>query len=361
VVRRLGGSILLVFALWLVIGSFGSARASPVGCLETRIDLADDFFDAESTVWVGANGEAIVPDPGLGDPLPDSAGDAIDRAGNPTDDPDALCAAILKLIEPDAPALEALGFVDTANFEVVLPEEPSREFADATHLVAVVVEFAGPFPGSTAGIAQFGISFDSALYPNYSGPALELIGRDTTLDVYLDNGQWTLGRTEYRNGAFDFTANSNQFGAIVGDGRATIVFPESAVPERVGSIGFFAVSGNGVDVGDIGPFDPDSLLFVARAGAVSAPAPTRSAAAGTTSPAPTPNPSATPASGAGDLGWLLPAGLAGLVLVGGGVAAFALLSRRRGAETVPIGEVAAAVIATDVAMTSLAGRPGKGG
>jgi len=49
------------------------------------------------------------------------------------------------------------------------------------------------------------------------------------------------------------------------------------------------------------------------------------------------------------------------VLVGGGAAVFALLSRRRSAETLPIGEVAAGVIATDVAMTQLARRPGKGG
>jgi len=355
-VRRLGGSILLVFALWLAIGSLGSVRASPVGCLDSRIDLADDFFDAESAVWVGADGGLIVPDPVPG-PLPESPGDVIDRAGNPTDDPDALCAVMILLVEPDAPALEALGFVDTANFEVVLPEEPSREFAEATQLVAIVVEFAGPFP-RTVGIAQFGVSFDSALHPNYAGSALELVGRDTTLDVYVENGQWMLGRTEYRNGVFDFTADSSQFGAIIGEGRATIVFPESAVPEGVGTVGFFAVSGNGVDAVDIGPFDPASLLRVARSGAVSAPTPTPPAGGGTASPAP--GPSATSGSGGGDLGWLLPAGLAGLVLVGGGVGVFALRSRRRGAEIVPIGEVAAAVIATDVAMTQLAGRPWKG-
>ena len=359
--RRILGSMLPVLAVWLAFGSFGSVRASPVRCLEPQVQLADDFFSGESTIWVGADGEVVIPGPGLADPLPDPAGDAIDRAGNPTDDPDALCAAILKLIEPDAPALEALGFVDRANFEVVLPAEPSRELAEATHLVAVVVEFAGPFPSAATGIAQFGISFDSALHPNYAGPALELVGRDTTLDVYLENGEWTLGRTEYRNGAFDFTANSNQFGAIVGDGRATIVFPESAVPEGVGTIGFFAVSGNGVDVVDIGAVDPAGLLFVARSGAVSAPAPTPSAAAGTTSPAATPGPSQTPGSGGGDLGWLLPAGLAGLVLIGGGAAVLALRSQRQRVGTPPIGEVAAGVIATDVASTPLPGRAGKGG
>jgi hypothetical protein len=277
---------------------------------------------------------------------------------------------MLKLIEPGAPALDVLGFVDTAKFELVVPETPSPELAEATELLAAVVEFSGTFPGSASGVAQFGLSFDSSLYPNYAGPALELVGRDTTFDVYVQDGVWTLGRTEYRNGQFDFTANSNQFAAIIGDGRATIVFPATVVPADVVSVGLFAVSGPGVDVVDLGVLDPSSLPTVARASTVTTQPPTPSASASATaSPAPASNATASPGPGGGgvsttdrsDTGWLLPVALAALALVAAGAIGLALRSRRQGAVTTPIGTVAAAVIASDVAKTPLAGRAWKDG
>ncbi len=346
----------------LAYGLVPDVHASAVRCVETEVQPAGDIFQGQSTIWVGATGNVVSPDPDQLRPITDAAGDAVDRGGNPVDDPDAVCAAILKLLEPAGSAIDALAYVDRAKFKVVLPEEPSDDLAAAIQLVAVVVEFQRSFPVSTTGNVQFGVSFDSVLHPNYAGPALELIGRDTTLDVYLDGGVWTLGRTEYRSGSFGFTRDSNQFAAIIGDGRVTIVFPESAMPEGVGTIGFFAVSGSGVDVLDLGSFDPSALLGMARSGAVSATEPPPSGGSATALPTstPHPDPSQAPSSAGGNLGWVLPAGLAGLLLAGGIVGGLVVRSRRRGADG-PIGEVAAAVIAADVATTRRTGRPGKGG
>lgn len=381
--------LLLLLAGGLVFSSFAPVRAAPSGCFgtEAKIPALDMFGSFLAVILRGPNGELETStDWSEIDTYQDPAGDARDRSGNPAASPDALCAIVLKLIEPDAPAVQSLAFVNRTDFEVVLPEEPGARLADAPELIVVGVQFTEPFPGSAPGIVQFGLSFDSALHPNYTGPALELQGRDTTFDAYLDDGKWKLGRTEYRDGRFTFAADYNEIVAIVGTDRVTMAFPEAAVPDGVETVGFFAVLGDGVEVVDLGVFDPLSLTWVARSGAVPTPASTPPASTPTATPGATPTaPDATPTATPGATPTASasaspsPAGAAAPtanadggppvlpLLVGGlllaGVVAGVLMAWSRQSQApsaTSAAQTAAEIIAADVARMPLLDRPWKG-
>ncbi|MGD2103168.1 MAG: hypothetical protein PVG83_13125 [Acidimicrobiia bacterium] len=198
----------------------------------------------------------------LPEEITDPAGDTIDFAGNPVDGPDIVGVTAVEVTE--LAGENAWDLVeDLFDFPLllgdvtILPDQPGPLLSGAGPFIYVRAYLSQPLPD--AEYCQIVIAFRSEGIEHYTGAAGDPNnGNDTSLDLYVDAGQWTAGRTEYRDGSFSFVVDYNEIAAGITDETITVVFPRDAVPDGV-SWQIWVICGDaaataGRDFTDLGSF-----------------------------------------------------------------------------------------------------------
>ncbi len=297
----------------------------------------------------------------LADLFLDDQDDAVNRAGDPAEGLDVLCAAPFVVSAGGESVYETLGLdglADDDNVLVVAPGTPSESLLNATELVFEPVAM-NTLPDPLG--MQLGNGFAGGSAPNYTNPRfIELDGAHTWPGVYFANDRWNLDLTEYRDGGFTQGESSDLIVVIGPDWWLKIKVPPA--PDFADTWRSYAVAGNVVDVIDLGSWQPQALPQVSVTQTQPTPTPTPAVAAPVDTPTPSPSPSPTggtpPASTTTDgeppLLWLIAGALLTAGVVGGLLVAKSRQSNAGSATSVS--QVAADMIAADVAHTALVGR-----
>jgi glycoprotein J len=292
----------------------------------------------------------------------DDPGDAVNRAGNPAEGLDVLCAAPFVVSAGGESVYETLGLdllADDDNVVVVAPVTPSEALLNATELIFEPVAAAAlPDPLGM----QLGNGFGGGSAPNYENPGfIELDGAHTWPGVFFANDRWNLDLTEYRDGGFTQGESGDLIFVIGPDWWLKIKVPPA--PDFADTWRSYAVAGNVVDVIDLGSWQPQALPQVSLTQLESTPTPAAAAPAETATASPSPSGSPTgatpPASTTTDDGPpVVPIVVGGLVAAGL-IAGAIIFARTRRREAASISEMASEFIAADVARTALVSRAGK--
>lgn len=293
----------------------------------------------------------------------DDQDDVVDRDGNPAEGPDILCAMPFVVTAGGESVYETLGLGDLADEDgvvVIAPGTPSEDLLNATALLFEPVAM-NTLPDPLG--MQLGNGFAGGSAPNYANPSfIELDGAHTWPGVYFANDRWNLDLTDYRDGGFTQGESSDLIVVIGPDWWMKIkVPPPSNFADTWRS---YVVAPDAVDVIDLGSYQPQTLPLVSLTQTQPTPTPTPAVAAPIDTPTPSPSPSPTggtsPASttdGGPPLLWLIAGALLTAGVVGGLLVARSRQSNAGSATSVS--QVAADMIAADVAHTPLAGRAWK--
>lgn len=295
----------------------------------------------------------------------DDRDDAVDRDGNPAEGPDILCAMPFVVTAGGESVYETLrldGLADEENVVVVAPVTPSESLLNATALLFEPVA-TNTLPDPLG--MQLGNAFAGGSNPNYANPSfIELDGAHTWPGAYFANDRWNLDLTEYRDGGFTQGESSDLIVVIGPDWWMKIKVPPA--PDFADTWGIYVVAGGGIDLMDLGNWQPQALPQVSVTEAEPTPTPTPAVAAPADTPTPSPSPSPSPTGGTPPasttdggppLLWLIAGALLTAGVVGGLLVARSRQSNAGSATSVS--QVAADMIAADVANTPLVGRAWK--
>lgn len=166
---------------------------------------------------------------------PDPAGDTIDFGGNPADGTDLIGVTPVEVTEYEGFNAfelfeEIFDLAPAPGFIEIVPDEPGPLLSGRGPLILVSARLSRPLPD--AQFCQVVIAFRTEGLEQYSGAAGDPNnGNDTTLDVFLQGGEWLAGRTEYRDNEFSFVSDYNEIAAQIGGDTIAIVFPRDAIPD----------------------------------------------------------------------------------------------------------------------------------
>jgi len=195
---------------------------------------------------------------------PDPVGDTIDFGGNPAEGPDLIGVTAVEVTDFEGGAAwdlieDIFGFVAGPGVVTVIPEDPGSLLSGTGPLVLVNARLSQPLPDAQH--CQIVIAFTTEGLEQYSGADGDPNnGNDTTLDVFLENGRWVSGRTEYRGGSFSFVGDYNEIAAYISDDVISVVFPREAIPDGA-TWQIWVICGDnhisaGRDFTDLGSFVP---------------------------------------------------------------------------------------------------------
>ncbi len=202
--------------------------------------------------------------------IPDPAGDTIDFVGNPAEGPDLLGVTAVEVTEYegfDAQELFDLifDFGPAPGFVGIIPDEPGPLLRGSGPLILVQARLSRPLPDARH--CQIVIAFRTDGLEQYPGAVGDPNNQnDTTLDAFLQSGEWMTGRTEYRAGSFSFVSDYNEVAAAIGEEAIVVVFPREAIPGGA-SWQIWVICGDdavsaGRDFADLGSFLPGIIPTV---------------------------------------------------------------------------------------------------